>query len=542
MKKIALLIGLLFTATACADLPQGRILSLDISTPDAQWSNSVSRGEAFYWRVDLQQRGASYTNERLYGVIRYASNATDSAGVEFTSVSSQLGRVWFDMTAVDSMGLTTNTSAYPQTYTADVILTNASGGTKYEWKKGVLTVNHRGGVSGVGVAAPGSTFYIANYTWVGAFSSANVPAVSATNVAWDNVTSKPSVWPGTATDSTARASIAVLETNTATAAQGALADTALQPTNVGALAGVTDMSGTGRRVFGTGLSVTNIDATAAGASQSGVNYGAQTIGANAHGASQSGRNNGTQTIGANAHGASQSGRNHGTQTIGEFAHGAQQRGYVDDGATATNNGIGAVQLLDLTAGQNALTTADGDGSILLGAGTANHRYSIVAGDGQVSHGDGSITAAGFWGDGSGLTGITAAQVGAVANTPAGIAAAGGVTNGAPVLAQTDLAAVSGTALSLTWSALTNAYDWTISAASTCTVGAATAGKDRWASLRVKNAATNAVTWSGINVWVTNGIRGATAPAAAADSMILINWRGTGVWAHAASTSTTVGGY
>jgi len=195
-------------------------------------------------------------------------------------------------------------------------------------------------------------------------------------------------------------------------------------TNVGSLAGVTDLSGTGRRVFGTGLNVTNIDAAAVGASQSGVNnggtqtisgsaYGAsqsgynktgtQTIGSGANGASQSGNNGGAQTINNYADGASQSGRNYGTQTIGERAYGAQQRGQINVTATATNNGIGAVQLLDLTNGQQAVTTAGGAGSILLGAGTASNRYAIVAGDGQQSHGNGSITAGGgFWGSGAGI--------------------------------------------------------------------------------------------------------------------------------------------
>jgi hypothetical protein len=146
-------------------------------------------------------------------------------------------------------------------------------------------------------------------------------------------------------------------------------------TNVGTLAGIGDLSGSGRRAFGTGVSVQGIEASAAGASQSGYN-------------------NGTQTIGDNAYGASQSGWNEGTQTIGSGAWGAQMRGRVSVTDTATNNGIGAVQLLNLTTGQNALTTVDGDGSLLLGAGTVSNKYAIVAGDGQQSHGDGSITAGG----------------------------------------------------------------------------------------------------------------------------------------------------
>jgi hypothetical protein len=45
----------------------------------------------------------------------------------------------------------------------------------------------------------------------------------------------------------------------------------------------------------------------------------------------------------------------------------------------------------------------------------SNKQSIVAGDGQESHGNGSITAGGgFYGNGAGLTNITAAQVGAIA--------------------------------------------------------------------------------------------------------------------------------
>jgi len=167
----------------------------------------------------------------------------------------------------------------------------------------------------------------------------------------------------------------------------------------------------------------------------------------------------------------------------------------------------------------------------------------------------------LYGDMSNMTGLTVAQVsaaGGVTNAGATITVDGtphSVSNGANIaitsgsgvtnpayFGETDLATSSAGAFTLNWNAYTNAYDWTVSAASTCTVGAAVSGKDRWASLRILNSATSAITWSGINVWVTNGVRGATAPAAAADSMILINWRGTGVWAHAASTSATVGAY
>jgi hypothetical protein len=141
--------------------------------------------------------------------------------------------------------------------------------------------------------------------------------------------------------------------------------------------------------------------------QYGQNSGTQTIGSSASGANQFGLNFifGKLLIGRNAHGASQCGANEGTMEIGEDAFGASQKGHVQ--GSATNNAAGAMQLLALTAGQHALTTSGGAGSILLGAGVASNRYSIVAGDGGESHGDGSITATGgFFGDGSGLTGLS----------------------------------------------------------------------------------------------------------------------------------------
>jgi len=195
-------------------------------------------------------------------------------------------------------------------------------------------------------------------------------------------------------------------------------------TNIPALDGGTWAIGAnGRMVRGYGVSLTNIAVDAYGAQQSGYNFDSQTIGSAAVGAKQAGLNSGSQVIGADAYGAEQIGSNSGTQTIGDSAYGAQQRGAVSSGAAATNNAHGAMQLLSLNAGQTATTTPGGSGSILLGAGTASNRYSIVAGDGQTSHGDGSITAGGgFYGSGSNLTGITAAQVGAVSTN-------GGTVNG-----------------------------------------------------------------------------------------------------------------
>jgi len=164
-----------------------------------------------------------------------------------------------------------------------------------------------------------------------------------------------------------------------------------------------DIDENGRSVFGTGLSVSNIFSNASGAMQAGasINGGRNTIRWSAHGARQAGYNSGgTNTIGNSAAGSQQGGSNYqGTNSIGEFAYGAQQFGY-NYQASAINNAIGALQLYNLGTGQQALTTEDAHGSILLGAGTTSNKYSIVAGDGEVSRGVGSISGSSVWAGGT----------------------------------------------------------------------------------------------------------------------------------------------
>jgi hypothetical protein len=149
-----------------------------------------------------------------------------------------------------------------------------------------------------------------------------------------------------------------------------------------------------------------INESAFGAVQRGYNDNVQTIGYWAIGGSQVGVNCGFQTIGMESFGASQNGYNVGTQTIGSNAYGAEQRGYVDYNASATNAGVGSIQLLNLIAPQTALIT--GHASIGLGACIVTNDQAIVAGDGLTSHGNGTVTARGFYGDGSGLTNLSLA--------------------------------------------------------------------------------------------------------------------------------------
>lgn len=188
----------------------------------------------------------------------------------------------------------------------------------------------------------------------------------------------------------------------------------------------------GRSVWGSGgLSPTNMSASSYGANQRGYlsNGGRMKILTQAYGASQNGQvDTGMMSITNNAIGASQwgyvglmaggmgggarmlvgssvgamqRGISYGYMTIGDSAHAASQAGFSEEiTATATNNGIAAMQLFHLTTGQRALTTSGGEASILLGAGISSNKNAIVAGDSQVSHGDGSVSASGgFWDNG-----------------------------------------------------------------------------------------------------------------------------------------------
>jgi len=170
-------------------------------------------------------------------------------------------------------------------------------------------------------------------------------------------------------------------------------------TNDIVLSGIgTDLSVGGRQILGS-VFLGDIHADAYGASQSGVASGS-----------------GYSTIGDGAYGASQhlyNDKGPNSAVIGANARGAMQRGRIDDDATgfATNNGVGAIQLFELTGAESAMTTSGGSASLLLGGGTVSNKNAIVAGDGQTSHGDGSITAGGgFFGVGSGIMVLNGANI------------------------------------------------------------------------------------------------------------------------------------
>jgi len=168
----------------------------------------------------------------------------------------------------------------------------------------------------------------------------------------------------------------------------------------------------GRFAGGPGMSLTNIYGDASGSMTLGWNeYAYMRIATGANGAAQRGIFwYSTNTIGAGASGSEQRGGfNRAALHIEMNTHGASQYGRAEEGASATNAGHGAIQLFSLAAGEHALTTADGGGSLLLGAGVASNKHCIVAGSGNVSHGDNTVTADGFYGDGSGLTNLVFAE-------------------------------------------------------------------------------------------------------------------------------------
>jgi len=129
--------------------------------------------------------------------------------------------------------------------------------------------------------------------------------------------------------------------------------------------------------------------------------------------------NGGMTI-ASAHGALIAGyAQNGTFHIGPNAHGAQILGHANMSpppfTVITNAGAGTILLVHLGQTGTASASSDASGSIGLGQVTLTHKSAIVAGDGESSNGDGSITASGgFYGA---LTGGVTMEQGDILTMP-----------------------------------------------------------------------------------------------------------------------------
>jgi len=89
-------------------------------------------------------------------------------------------------------------------------------------------------------------------------------------------------------------------------------------------------------------------------------------------------------------------------------------------SAVTNKGKGSLLLGNLSAGQRAVITDVGNGSILIGAGTVSNSQAIVVGDANESHGNKSVTAGSFWATGSGFHGSGAGLTDLPAAYPADV--------------------------------------------------------------------------------------------------------------------------
>jgi hypothetical protein len=134
-------------------------------------------------------------------------------------------------------------------------------------------------------------------------------------------------------------------------------------------------------------------------------------------------------IGSNAWGAAQHGYSYGQMTIGENAYGAMQLGSVESSlAWATNSGKGSLQLFYFSSKKGALMT--GNASLGLGGAIVTNDEAIVIGTDNVSHGDRTITADGFYvGDTPVLTVTNSEYTQAVAQAGAALPSTGGTLTG-----------------------------------------------------------------------------------------------------------------
>lgn len=270
--------------------------------------------------------------------------------------------------------------------------------------------------------------------------------------------------------------------------------------------------GTMQNVLATTGAVQGVDTY--GAKQSGYSRGLMSQGEQAHGAQQSGYTEGTMSQGEGSYGAQQNGGSIGIMMQGMYSIGAQQNGYavgimsqdhdsygaqqngyvdgtmsqgigsygaqqngrVNSGYYATNNGVGSLQLLNLTNG-NALMT--GNASIGLNAVTVTNDSAIVTGDGNVSHGTGTITANGYWIGNTNLLTLISGGGGGGASTNQTVPAAIGSIGGA---------------WTINYSAGAVQYMTVTSAVTSATITGLMAGASGELTLYVANPTMYSVTW------------------------------------------------
>jgi hypothetical protein len=124
-----------------------RFLVLDSAKPDNVWSQTFTRGESVWLRCDLYARGAAYTNP-CGGYLWYATNETASTGVKVFSSTNEPGFIWFQVAATNTLGMVST----PFAHYAQIVVTNADGTVVADWGRGQFVTRNGGGVTGSGVS------------------------------------------------------------------------------------------------------------------------------------------------------------------------------------------------------------------------------------------------------------------------------------------------------------------------------------------------------------------------------------------------------
>lgn len=145
MKRLIAILAL-FALPALARLPDQE-WTVDSQNPQTIWNARTFAGGAPLFRIDTMQRQKAWTNDGSYvgGFLWYGTNADwralDTKKVPVTILSNA---------AACDVYATTNSFPAAGSYYAGLVYTNATGSLVQEWGRGDLTVLASGGISAVG--------------------------------------------------------------------------------------------------------------------------------------------------------------------------------------------------------------------------------------------------------------------------------------------------------------------------------------------------------------------------------------------------------
>lgn len=151
MKKLVL--AALLSACACAshaDLVT-HYLKLDTAKQDQPFETTITRGSTPLFRIQVMNNNAAVTNLSGYGVyLYYATNAMASSGVRVqgsATTNNTNGYAYIQFTSNQALGIYSNSSEYPATFWAQVVVTNSTGKV-YDWSQGRVRIRPGGAVEG----------------------------------------------------------------------------------------------------------------------------------------------------------------------------------------------------------------------------------------------------------------------------------------------------------------------------------------------------------------------------------------------------------